>query len=493
MFKSLFSTSISLKRIEDLLDRISQGDLTKTFDLKMADKNALAFNLNNVIFKFRGLIAQIITLSDKTINYTKALKSDTESIKISSKENVININNVSDNMKKQMALMQQTKEYAHKVNNSTQKIAGKAESIKEMETKNIDTLRLSYENLEILIKKIEQTANSNLNTNRKIISLNDKTHLIESITDEVAKISENTNLLSLNASIEAARAGEYGKGFAVVAEEIRKLAENSKVQAKRIESIINEVKQEIRDISVNIESEISEIYEYIQVSESTKAYLDNLKLQTNESFNQFLEIENHIKSQVNEMGKIDEDVNSVYITFESIFSSTSEIASSSEEQYKITENTFKRLSNLNNMNKDIKKHIASFIKNYKIDNEKQNYINNGITTLKEIASNPVFRTMEYSKTTSILMEQIEKYPYFELIALMQKDGLRKAITLDYSEQEVYVNFGHRPYFKGAISGRDFISEPYISVDTNNYCIAMSVPVKNHDGEILGILMADLKL
>lgn len=493
MFKSLFSTSISLKRIEVLLDRISQGDLTKTFDLKLADKNTLAFNLNNVIFKFRGLIAQIITLSDKTINYTKALKSDAESIKISSKENVININNVSDNMKKQMALMQQTKEYAHKVSNSTQKIAEKAESIKKMETKNIDTLRLSYENLETLIKKIEQTANSNLNTNRKIISLNDKTHLIESITDEVAKISENTNLLSLNASIEAARAGEYGKGFAVVAEEIRKLAENSKVQAKRIENIINEVKQEIRDISVNIESEISEIYEYIQVSESTKTYLDNLKLQTNESFNQFLEIENHIKSQVNEMEKIDEDVNGVYITFESIFSSTSEIASSSEEQYKITENTFERLSNLNNMNEDIKKHIASFIKNYKIDNEKQNYINNGITTLKEIATNPVLRTMEYSKTTPILMEQIEKYPYFELIALMQKDGLRKSITLDYSEQEVYVNFGHRPYFKEAISGKDFISEPYISVDTNNYCIAMSVPVKNYDGEILGILMADLKL
>jgi methyl-accepting chemotaxis protein len=493
MFKSLFSTSISLKRIEALLDRISQGDLTKTFELNLTDKNILAFNLNNVIFKFRGLIAQIITLSDKTINYTKELKSDAERIKISSKENVININDVSDKMKKQMALIQKTKEYVHKVNNSTQKIAEKAEDIKEMETNNIDALRLSYENLETLIKKIKQTANSNLNTNRKIISLNDKTHLIESITDEVAKISENTNLLSLNASIEAARAGEYGKGFAVVAEEIRKLAENSKIQAKQIENIISEVKQEIKDISINIESEMSEIYEYIQVSESTKTYLDSLKLQTNESFNQFLEIENHIKGQVDEMEKIDEDVSSAYITFESIFSSTSEIAASSQEQYKITENTFERLSNLNNMNKDIKKHIASFIKNYKIDNEKRNYINNGIATLKEIAANPMLRTMEYSKTTPVLMEQIQKYSYFELIALMQKDGLRKAITLDYSEQEVYVNFNHRPYFKEAIAGKDFISEPYISVDTNNYCIAMSVPVKSNDGKVLGILMADLKL
>nr|WP_315110308.1 hypothetical protein [Clostridium intestinale] len=101
--------------------------------------------------------------------------------------------------------------------------------------------------------------------------------------------------------------------------------------------------------------------------------------------------------------------------------------------------------------------------------------------------------MDYAKATPVLLSEIKKYPYFELIALMQKDGLRKAITLDYSEDEVYVNFSHRPYFKEAISGKDFISEPYISVDTNSYCIAMSVPIKSETNQILGILMADLKL
>ena len=101
--------------------------------------------------------------------------------------------------------------------------------------------------------------------------------------------------------------------------------------------------------------------------------------------------------------------------------------------------------------------------------------------------------MEYSKATPVLLEQIKKYPYFELLAIVQKDGVRKTITLDYTEQQVYTSFSHRPYFKKSIAGKEFISEPYISTDTNNYCIAISVPVKNKNGEILGIIIADLKL
>ena len=145
------------------------------------------------------------------------------------------------------------------------------------------------------------------------------------------------------------------------------------------------------------------------------------------------------------------------------------------------------------MNEDIKKYLDSFIKNYRIDEEKQRYIENGINTLKEIAHIRDLQSMDYTKATPILKKLKEQYPYFELLALIQKDGMRKAITLDYTEQEVYVSFAHRPYFKEAIGGKEFISKPYISVDTNNYCIAMSAPVKNHIGEITGIIMADLKL
>ncbi|MFJ7851670.1 methyl-accepting chemotaxis protein [Peribacillus frigoritolerans] len=71
------------------------------------------------------------------------------------------------------------------------------------------------------------------------------------VTNAISKISEQTNLLSLNASLEAARAGESGKGFAVVANEVRNLADGSKEATKNIQAIIQSILSDTEELLKN--------------------------------------------------------------------------------------------------------------------------------------------------------------------------------------------------------------------------------------------------
>ncbi len=93
--------------------------------------------------------------------------------------------------------------------------------------------------------------------NEAIESLISQSDEIKQVIDIIREISDKTNLLALNASIEAARAGEAGRGFAVVADEISKLAEQSRVSAESIGSILNEMKRRV-DESLNAVKSLSE-------------------------------------------------------------------------------------------------------------------------------------------------------------------------------------------------------------------------------------------
>ena len=103
-----------------------------------------------------------------------------------------------------------------------------------------------------IIAKLQQAIESSKSVDR-----------VNDLTDEILNISNQTNLLSLNASIEAARAGEAGRGFAVVADEISQLANSSREAANNIQTINNMVVEAVNDLIASADSIVKYINENI--------------------------------------------------------------------------------------------------------------------------------------------------------------------------------------------------------------------------------------
>ncbi|CAG2152101.1 methyl-accepting chemotaxis protein [Cupriavidus numazuensis] len=81
--------------------------------------------------------------------------------------------------------------------------------------------------------------------NAKLATLNEKAGNINQVVTTIAKVADQTNLLSLNAAIEAEKAGEYGRGFSVVATEIRRLADQTAVATYDIEQMVREIQSAV--------------------------------------------------------------------------------------------------------------------------------------------------------------------------------------------------------------------------------------------------------